>query len=118
MVDLKANLVAAFKEARAGKAIDALEYLPGYHALHDQLHDLAKDSSNEKFVHSNVNRLINKTVGIEAGTRSKQPPAIKARLAVAQEVALRSMESANDHHDGYQMAKDALGTLGKALRVV
>jgi phage regulator Rha-like protein len=115
--ELKVRLVRAFREARAGEQIHSAEYLPGYHALHDRAHELAGNSSNEKFVHMNLNKLVNKTVGIEAGARSKLPPAMKSRIVVAQELAAAAMESANDHHEAYAKAKDALGTLGRALRL-
>lgn len=112
---LKVKLVLAFKEARAGRVAADIEYLPGYHALHDKLHDLAAGSSNERFVHMNVNKLINKTVGIEAGQRDVIATPSKAAVIVAQQVAAAALGSANDHHDGYEKAKAALGTLGKAL---
>jgi phage regulator Rha-like protein len=116
VVELKASLVAAFKEARAGSAV-AVEYLPGYHALHDRAHELAAGSANEKFVHMNLNKLVNKTAGADPGTRSRLAPAIKARVTVAQEIAIRAMESANDHHDGYDKAKQALSSFGQVLRL-
>lgn len=116
VVELKVSLVAAFKEARAGTAAQ-IEYMPGYHALHDRAHELAAGSPNERFVHMNLNKLVNKTAGIEAGVRAKLPPAMKARVTVAQEVAMLALESANDHHDGYEKAKQALGNLGRALQV-
>lgn len=116
VVELKASLVAAFKEARAGAGV-ALEYMPGYHALHDRAHELAAGSANEKFVHLNLNKLVNKTVGVEPGMRSRLPAALKARVTVAQEIATRAMESANDHHDGYDKAKQALGSFGQVLRL-
>lgn len=114
---LKVNLVTAFREARSGQQVDALEYLPGYHALHDRAHELAKDSSNEKFVHMNLAKLVNRTVGIGSGERGSVPPAVKSRIVVAQELALRAMEAANDHHDAYAKAKVALDGLGRALQV-
>lgn len=115
VVELKANLVLAFKQARAGHAVVALEYLPGYHQLHDKLHELAAGSSNERFVHMNVNKLVNKTCGIESGQRDVLAAPSKAAVIVAQQVAAAALASANDHHDGYEKAKAALGTLGKAL---
>lgn len=107
VVELKANLVAAFSEARKAMGADA-EYLPSYHALHDRLHALAAESSNEKFVHMNVNKLINKTIGVAAGARHGLPVPRKSLMIVAQAAATHAMASANDHHDGYELAKKAM----------
>lgn len=117
VVDLKANLVHAFSEARAGKDAAAIEYLPGYHELHDRAHELAAGSKNERFVHMNLNKLVNKTVGIGSGQRGKLPPPVKSLTVVAQTLAVQAMEGAKDHHDGYENAKRVLGQLGQALQV-
>lgn len=87
------------------------EYLPTYHALHQRVDDLAVNSSNKKFVHVNLNKLINSTVGIQSGERHGLPLPRKSLLIVAQAAATQAMEAANDHHDGYQLAKAAMGTI-------
>lgn len=107
VVDLKANLVMAFSEAR--KALNAeAEYLPSYHALHDKIHALATDSSNEKFVHMNFNKLINKTIGVASGERRGLSVPRRSLLVVAQAAATNAIQTANDHHDGYTLAKSAM----------
>lgn len=70
VVDLKARLVLAFREARLALDLTKHEYLPIYHELHDEIHVRAAGSKNERFVHMNVNRLVNKTVGIGSGERN------------------------------------------------
>ncbi len=106
-VALKVRLVKAFGEAR--RAAEAgTEYLPTYHALHDELHALAAGSANERFAHMNLNKLVNKTVGIGAGERGALRTAPKAMLITAQAVAARAMRGAADHRDGYERAKSAL----------
>lgn len=106
-VALKVRLVRAFGEAR--RAAEAgTEYLPTYHALHDELHALAAGSANERFAHMNLNKLVNKTVGIGAGERGALRTAPKAMLITAQAVAARAMRGAADHRDGYERAKSAL----------
>jgi len=112
---LKVKLVLAFKEARGAQALDSAEYLPGYHELHDKVHELAAGSKNEKFVHMNLNKLVNKTVGIGSGQRRTIAPPTKALVIVAQDIATRALGRARNHHDGYTAAKEALGTLGQAL---
>ncbi len=111
IVDLKANLVQAFAQARAGEAVAAMEYLPGYHQLHDRVHELAAESENERFVHMNLNKLVNKTVGIGPGRRQTVASSTKSAIVVAQNLAVQAMAAANDHHDGYDAAKKALGKL-------
>lgn len=117
VVDLKANLVQAFSEARAGNSAGAIEYLPGYHQLHERAHELAAGSANERFVHMNLNKLVNKTVGIAAGQRSTLPPPVRSLTVVVQTLATKAMEGAKDHHDGYENAKRALGQLSQVLQV-
>lgn len=106
VVDLKANLVTAFGEARRAGA--EVEYLPTYHALHDRVHTLAAESSNVQFVHMNFNKLINKTIGVQSGERHGLPVPRRSLMVVAQAAATHAMEAANDHHDGYQKAKQAM----------
>lgn len=110
VVELKARLVQAFKEARL-KAELHTEYLPGYHQLHDQMHRLAHGSQNERWAHANLNKLVNKTAGIESGQRGTADVPRKALLIAAQHIASQAMQGAMDHHDGYNRAKEALAPL-------
>lgn len=68
--ELKVKLVRAFGQALRAADIRKTEYLPQYHQLHDRIGALASGSANERYVHSNVNKLLNKFAGIEAGQRS------------------------------------------------
>lgn len=111
-VDLKSKLVKAFGEARRA-AETGTEYLPTYHALHDEIHALAAGSTNERFVHMNLNKLLNKTVGIGAGQRHRLDQAPRAFLIVAQAVAAQAMHGATDHHQGYERAKLAMAPLAQ-----
>lgn len=117
VVELKANLVMAFRETRQRVDLHSREYLPTYHALHDDIARLAHGSPHEKFVHINVNRAINKAIGIESGQRRTLTLPKQSALAVAQAVASQAMVSAHDHHDGYAAARQALAGLGRALEV-
>lgn len=108
---LKVMLVKAFGEARRAADMRRTEYLPSYHRLSDAIHTAAAGSANEKHVHGNVARLLNKTVGLEAGQRASAPVPTQAMLIVAQEIAARAMQSANDHHDGYQRVKQSMQAL-------
>lgn len=108
---LKLRLVQAFSAARCAAELRRAEYLPGYHQLHDGIHALAAGSPNERFVHVNVNKLINRTAGLEAGERRRADTPALATLILAQTLAARAMRKAADHHEGYARAKVALGAL-------
>ena len=111
---LKVKLVKAFGEARRAAGQHGTEYLPSYHQLHDELHTLAAGSDHERHVHMNVNRLINKTVGLEAGQRSAASMPVQSLLAVAQAVAVKAARGAPDHRAGYQRIKSAMVALSAA----
>ena len=111
VVELKGKLVKAFGEARRAASQHSTEYLPAYHQLHDEIHALAAGSSHERHVHMNVNRLINKTVGIKAGQRALAGIPTQALMIVAQTVAAQAMHLAPNHHDGYQRVKQSMQAL-------
>jgi len=113
--ELKVRLVKAFREARQAADLSKAEYLPTYRALHDEIARLADGSAHERFVHMNVNKAINRAVGIEPGCRRDLPLPKRSALAVAQSVASAAMASAHDHCEGYQQAKIALQRLGTVL---
>lgn len=114
---LKVKLVQAFAEARRAAQMRGAEYLPSYHALHQQIHALAAGTPNERFVHINLNRLVNKTVGIGSGQRSSASLPEQAMLTVAQAVAAQAMRTAPDHHAGFQQAKTALVELSRVTLI-
>lgn len=114
VVSLKARLVKAFGEARRAAGQHGAEYLPSYHQLHDEIHTLAAGSDHEHFVHMNVNKLINKTVGLEPGQRSTASMPVQSLLAVAQAVAVKAARGAPDHRAGYQRIKCAMVALSAA----
>ena len=117
VVGLKVKLVQAFSDARRLAEQRNTEYLPTYYRLHDTVHQLAAQSANEKFVHMNLNKLVNKTAGLEAGQRPKAGLSQQAMLIVAQVVATQAMQGATDHHDGYQSAKRSLSALAAVMNV-
>ena len=65
----------------------------------------------------NLNKLVNKTAGLEAGQRPKAGLSQQAMLIVAQIVAIQAMQGATDHHDGYQLAKRSLLALAAVVNV-
>ncbi len=91
VVDLKLKRVKAFRDARSRRAThDA--YLPGYHELQDTVKMLAQcakaanSQTDESIFYMNVNKLVNKTAGIEAGTREHLSWFQKLQVIIAQGV--------------------------------
>lgn len=114
---LKIKLVKAFSEARRAASLHGSEYLPTYHELHDRIHALAAGSPNEKFVHMNVNKLVNRAAGIESGRRSNATMPQQSILIVAQAVAAQTLRHATDYHTGFQQAKAALLALSRVALI-
>jgi phage regulator Rha-like protein len=114
---LKVKLVQAFGEARRAAQQRAVEYLPTYHQLHDVVAFKAAGSANQRFVHMNLNKLVNRTCGLEAGQRLVAPMAQQSMLSVAQTIAASAMRAGCDHHDGYQRAKSALQALHEVAAI-
>jgi|ERR1035437_7700683 phage regulator Rha-like protein len=109
--ELKVKLVKAFGQARRAADLRNAEYLPNYHQLHDALHVLSAGSLNERHIHINVNRLLNKFAGLDAGQRASAALPQQAMLIVGQAMAARAAQGASGHHDGYQRIKTTLQAL-------
>ena len=117
VVDLKVKLIQAFSEARRAVDQRQREYLPTYHQLHDVIHSLACESSNKKYVHMNVNKLVNKAAGVEAGQRATLALFQQSMLIVAQAVAANALRGATDHHAGYERVKQSLQALAAVTQL-
>ena len=115
VVALKSKLIRAFGQARRAADLHKTEYLPQYHQLHERLGTLAAGSSNERQVHINVNKLLNKFAGIEAGQRASAALPQQALLIVGQLVATNQAHGATDHHDAYRGIKTTLKALQGTL---
>ena len=115
VVTLKAKLIRAFGQVRRAADLHKTEYLPQYHQLHERLGTLAAGSSNERQVHMNVNKLLNKFAGIEAGQRASAALPQQALLIVGQLVATNQAHGATDHHDAYRGIKTTLKALQGTL---
>ncbi|MES2979812.1 MAG: Rha family transcriptional regulator [Pseudomonadota bacterium] len=117
VVDLKMKLIRAFSEARRAADQRQEEYLPTYRQLHEVISALASASSNEKFVHMNINKLVNKAAGVKAGERSTLALPQQSMVIVAQAVAASALNGAVDHHAGYERVKHSLQALAAATRL-
>lgn len=112
--DLKVRLVKSFRAARQSQDIARTEYLPTYHALHDQIRTLEGESS-ARFLHMNMNRLINLTTGIKSGRRKAAGLPERSMLVTAQFLASQAIKGAVDRKTAYARAKVALERFGTSL---
>lgn len=114
---LKAELVKAFSRFR--KHQQTLEdYLPFYHELHDNVTALSDwahlngSKTEEKWFHSNFNRLINKAFGLTAGQRSDLPPSLRAKVTainvIASDIIQQCLAANLDHQTTFQKVKQVV----------
>ena len=120
VVDLKARLVLAFRKARERRSLTDTAYLPGYHALHDEVTALAQLAHNcgsvagDEVFHWNADKLVNKAAGIREGMRDKLTDSQRLMVINLQAVIRNAIHAAiaagADHKTAYQQAKDAAGS--------
>lgn len=116
VVALKVKLVQAFSAARKAAEQRKYEYLPTYHLAHDALKGLAPDRQRQQHLHVNVNKLLNKVAGLDAGQRHGAQPGSLSVLAVGQMLAAQAATGASDDKAAYARIKQAvqpLHSLGK-----
>lgn len=113
---LKVKLVKAFGEARRALSVRKLEYLPEYHALHDAIKDRAAGSSNERFIHINANKEINKLAGVQPGQRATAGRLEQSLLCIGSALAARAVMGDQDG-SLHQRIKAALKPLESALAI-
>lgn len=117
VVELKADLVLAFSEARASTAVTDVHYLPLYHALHDEIKSLAMraeqcgSSTPERIFHINANKALNAVMGIASGERDSltidQRLLLSSLMAVYRRALHSGLEAGNDHKEAARKAKTA-----------
>ena len=108
---LKVKLVQAFSAARKAAEQRKCEYLPTYHLAHDALKGLAPDRLRQQHLHMNVNKLLNKVAGLDAGQRHGAQPGSLSVLAVGQMLAAQAATGASDDKAAYACIKQALKPL-------
>lgn len=114
---LKLKLVIAFREARENRTLTDTQYLPFYHALHDEVATLAQaahasgSTTDERLFHVNINRLVNEVSGIRSGMRNRltngQRLFVTAIQAVVRNALYTSIKAGISHKAAYQEAKRA-----------
>jgi phage regulator Rha-like protein len=117
VVELKAGLVMAFREARASTAVNDAHYLPLYHALHDEIKQLAVrakecgSTTPERVFHMNINKALNAAIGIASGERHSltidQRLVLTTLMAVYRRTLHSGLVAGNDHREAAQKAKAA-----------
>lgn len=117
VVELKACLVMAFREARASTAVNDAHYLPLYHALHDEIKHLAMrakecgSTTPERMFHINANKALNTVMGIASGNRDSltidQRLLLTTLMAVHRRTLHSGLEAGNDHKEAASKAKAA-----------
>jgi phage regulator Rha-like protein len=110
VVALKVGLVMAFRESRAKSAITSTQYLPLYHALHDEVAQLAKRAHDcgsdapERVFHMNANRALNAAMGLASGERSTLTIEQRLLLTTLQAVYTRALHVSIEAGDGHKEA--------------
>lgn len=112
---LKVKMVAAFRDARRAAEVRQVEYLPANRALHDAIAAKAAGSANERWLHINANKALNKLAGVEAGQRPSAGTAQQSMLAVGAMLATKAVLEAKDGHSLQQRINAALKPLAEVL---
>ncbi len=121
-VALKLKLVNAFKEMRESLAAN-VDYLPCYRECHDAISQLVRASGRdtpEHFHHMNVEKMINKSLGIPSGERKHLPPFMRTAVSMAERLAgshyLKAIGAGSDHKHAYNSAKSAVAIYADSVR--
>ena len=123
-VSLKFALVKAFAEAREAVAANE-DYLPNYRETHNNVSLLVRlhgSSVPESIHHANLERMINKALGLPSGCRKQLPSAIRSAVAVAERIAgvayERALSAGEDHKAAYQQAKAGVLRYAQTVRPI
>lgn len=118
VVDLKSDLIMAFREARDRTSVTDAQYLPLYHAMHAEVATLAqraKESGSttpERIFHINANKALNSVMGIHSGERGSLTLDQQLMLTTLQAVYRRhlrnSLDAGTGHREAGRKAKDAV----------
>lgn len=118
VVEVKARLVRAFSELRRNREAREREYLPFYWLAHDAAHALAEcakangSDTPEHLFHVNIEKLINRAFGIEAGGRDALGASQRALVGTAYQLTARAiadeLAASGDHKRAYREAERKL----------
>jgi len=118
VVDLKADLITAFRAARDKASVTDSQYLPLYHAMHDEVAILAKyaqangSATPEHLFHINANKALNAAIGIGSGQRDtltlEQRLLLTTLQAIYRNQLHASLVRGEGHREAGQKAKAAV----------
>lgn len=118
VVDLKADLITAFRAARDRASVTDSQYLPLYHAMHDEVAILAKraqangSTTPEHLFHINANKALNAAIGIGSGQRGSLTLEQRLLLTTLQAIYRNqlhvSLVRGETHREAGQKAKAAV----------
>jgi phage regulator Rha-like protein len=112
---LKVKLVQAFRDARRAAELRQTEYLPAHHRLHEAIKIAAAGSPNERWMHVNANKALNRLAGIGAGQRATAGPLTQSLLAVGAALAAKAVLDTQDGHGVQARIRAALMPLANVL---
>lgn len=120
VVNLKADLIMAFREARDRASVTDAQYLPLYHAMHTEVAALAQrakeagSTTPERFFHINANKALNAVMGIHSGERGSLTLDQRLLLTTLQAVYRRhlrdGLSAGANHREAGRKARDAVLT--------
>lgn len=115
---LKLNLIKAFRTARDKASVTDSQYLPLYHAMHDEVAILAKyaqangSATPEHLFHINANKALNAAIGIGSGQRDtltlEQRLLLTTLQAIYRNQLHASLVRGEGHREAGQKAKAAV----------
>lgn len=118
VVEVKARIVRAFSELRRNREAREREYLPFYWLAHDAAHALAEcakangSETPEHLFHVNIEKLINRAFGIDAGSRDALDAAQRTLLGTAYQLTAKAiadeLAASGDHKRAYREAERKL----------
>ena len=118
VVEVKARIVRAFSELRRNREAREREYLPFYWLAHDAAHALAEcakakgSETPEHLFHVNLERLINRAFGIDAGGRDALDASQRALVGTAYQLTAKAiageLAASGDHKRAYREAERKL----------
>jgi len=125
-LNLKLNLVKAFKEARERELISN-GHLPFHHQLHKRISDslMARarehgSETDEKIFHITYNKLINKILGIQSGERgtlsSKEKHFLTTLILITDNALSSALNQQLNHKETYQYVKHQLTNAEQQFR--
>lgn len=118
VVNLKAGLIMAFREARDRANVTDAQYLPLYHTMHTEVAALAQrakalgSTTPERIFHINANKALNTVMGIHSGERESLTIDQRLLLTTLQAIYRRhlrdSLDAGANHREAGSKAKDAV----------